>query len=166
MHKPWPAKIIQSIGEWSQYLILVMTLLCFVIVVLRYAFGLGWVWLQESMMISHAMNFMLAGAWTLSQDGHVKIDILYQRLSPQKQAWIDIFGTVFFLMPMMLMILWQSWPYVLSSWAIREVSQESGGLPALYLVKSLIPLYAFLLILQGSLIIFERIQRLRLGKWA
>jgi TRAP-type mannitol/chloroaromatic compound transport system permease small subunit len=121
----------------------------FAVVVLRYAFGLGSIRLQESVFYAHAGLFMLAAAWTLQTDGHVRVDVLYREARPRTRAIVDLLGALLFLMPFVAVLLVLSVPYVTRSWAILERSRESSGLPFIYLLKTLIPAFAFLLGLQG-----------------
>jgi TRAP-type mannitol/chloroaromatic compound transport system permease small subunit len=123
----------------------------FVIVALRYVFDLGWIWMQESVLWMHAATFMLAAAYTLRHDEHVRVDIFYGRLTSRGRALVDILGTLLLLLPMMIFLIVSSWDYVSVSWTIREGSREAGGLayPAVPLLKSLIPLTAGLVCLQG-----------------
>lgn len=137
------------IGRTVAWLTLAMVLVTFLIVVLRYAFDLGWIALQESVVYMHAWVFLLGIAYTLKQDKHVRVDIFYQRCAPKTRAWIDLGGTVLLLIPLCLYILSSSWDYVADAWAIREGSREAGGLPGLYVLKSTILLMAGLLLLQG-----------------
>ncbi len=137
------------IGKSVAWLTLAMVLLTFVIVVLRYAFDLGWIALQESVAYLHALVFMLGAAYTLKHDGHVRVDILYQRCASRTRAWIDCLGTLLLLLPVSIFIIWSSWEYVTDSWRIFEGSSNSGGLPGVYLLKSCIIVMALLLILQG-----------------
>ena len=92
---------------------------------------------------------MLGAAYTLKHDGHVRVDIVFQRCSVRTQGWINLFGTLFLLMPVAGFILWSSWEYVGDSWAVKESSRSSGGLPGVFLIKTLIPTMACLLLLQG-----------------
>ncbi len=137
------------IGRAVSWLALGMTLLVFLIAILRYGLNLGWIALQELVVYLHATLFMLASAWTFRQDGHVRVDLFYQRLGSRGKALVDLLGTLFLLLPMAGFILWTSLPYVEASWAIREGSREAGGLPFLYLLKSLIPSASGLLLLEG-----------------
>ena len=88
-------------------------------------------------------------AYTMQQDAHVRVDIFYTRCSRQTKAWIDLFGAVFLLLPFMLFISWVSWLYIADSWSVFEGSREAGGLPGVFLLKSLILVMAFLLSLQA-----------------
>jgi TRAP-type mannitol/chloroaromatic compound transport system permease small subunit len=126
-----------------------MVITTFIIVVLRYAFDIGWIAMQESVSYMHAFVFMLGAAYTLKHNGHVRVDIFYQRCSQRTQAWIDCIGTILLLMPVTGFILYSSWEYVADSWAIHESSRNSGGIPAVYLLKTSILLMAGLLILQS-----------------
>ncbi|HHQ14344.1 MAG TPA: TRAP transporter small permease subunit, partial [Chromatiales bacterium] len=106
------------IGRTVAWLTLVMVLLTVVIVLLRYAFDLGWIWLQESVTWMHASVFMLAAAWTLGRDEHVRVDVFYRKLGPRGRAIVDLAGTWLFLVPVSLFLLWSSFGYVEASWAI------------------------------------------------
>lgn len=136
-------------GRLVAWLTLAMVLATIAVVVLRYGFGIGLIWLQESVTWMHAAVFMLGAAWTLRQDGHVRVDIFYRRMTPRRQALVDLAGTMFLLLPTCAYLLLESLPYVASSWRVLERSREAGGLPALYLLKTVIPVMACLLMLQG-----------------
>ncbi|WP_268409521.1 TRAP transporter small permease subunit [Alteromonas sp. a30] len=125
-----------------------MALLTFLIVVLRYGFDLGWIGLQESVMYLHAGVFMLGAAFTLKENGHVRVDIFYRRMSPKQQAYVDIFGALFLLLPVCLLILFKSGEYVMNSWRLLESSQAAGGLPLVFILKTLILCFAITLVLQ------------------
>jgi TRAP-type mannitol/chloroaromatic compound transport system permease small subunit len=138
-------------GRLTAWLMLPMVIGTFVVVVLRYAFDLGWIWMQESVVWMHAAVFMLAAAYTLNRDEHVRVDIFYREMSPRRRAVVDLVGTLMFLLPMSIFLFVTSWDYVSVSWQIEESSREAGGLPYPFvsLLKSLIPLTAVMLILQG-----------------
>jgi TRAP-type mannitol/chloroaromatic compound transport system permease small subunit len=138
-------------GAIIAWLTVLMVLGTFVIVVLRYAFDLGWIAMQESITWMHAAVFMLGAAYTLGQDEHVRVDIFYRRMPGQARALIDLLGTLIFLLPVSIFLAASSWDYVATSWAIREASREAGGLPYPFvpILKSLIPATALLLIAQG-----------------
>ena len=144
---------IDGLNEWIgravSWLTLVMVLVTFLIVVLRYVFDLGWIAMQESVTWMYALVFLFGAAYTLKHDAHVRVDIIYQRCSRTTRAWIDLFGTVLLLLPVCGLVLWSSWEYVTSSWAMGEGSREAGGLPGLYVLKSAIVLMGLLLLLQG-----------------
>jgi TRAP-type mannitol/chloroaromatic compound transport system permease small subunit len=124
-------------------------LLTFTIVVMRYGFDSGSIAMQEAVSYLHAAVFMLGAAYTLKHDGHVRVDIVYRRLSYRGKALVNLLGTLLLLLPVCLYILASSWEYVAFSWSLREGSQEAGGLDAVYLLKTAIPLMALLLLLQG-----------------
>ena len=126
-----------------------MVALTFIIVLLRYGFNIGSVAVQESVTFLHAMVFLLGAAYTLRRDEHVRVDIFYQRFSERRQALVDVAGSLLFLVPSCFFIFWISLDYVGASWSIYEGSREAGGLPGVFLLKSLIPLTAVLLALQG-----------------
>jgi len=141
--------ITELLGKAVAWLTLLMVLLTFSIVVLRYGFNLGWIGMQESVLYFHGIVFMLGAAYTLKHDGHVRVDIFYQKYSPKQKALLNFFGSVILLLPVCIFIFFISLDYVLSSWNIMESSPEAGGLPLVYLNKSLILLLAITLSLQG-----------------
>ena len=146
-----------KLGLAVSWLTLLLVLMTFAVVVLRYAFNLGWVAMQESLTYIHVLIFMGGMAYTLQQDEHVRVDIFYHKLSTKKQAWVDVIGSVISLLPICAMIGWLSWEYVTSAWAIKESSIESAGIPYLYLLKTVIPVMAFLLAVQGGLMIHKKV---------
>jgi TRAP-type mannitol/chloroaromatic compound transport system permease small subunit len=138
------------LGRSVAWLALAMVLLQFVVVVMRYVFGLGSVKLQESIVYLHAMVFMLAAGYTLLHNGHVRCDIFYSAATPRAKAWVDLFGVLVFLLPTCALIAWVAWPYVAASWAVREGSPEGSlGIPGVFLLKSVILVFAGLVTLQG-----------------
>jgi TRAP-type mannitol/chloroaromatic compound transport system permease small subunit len=128
--------------------LLMMITVC-VVVTLRYVFGIGAIPLQEFSTYLHSSVFMLGAAYTLKHDGHVRVDILYRNFSARKKAWVNSLGTLIFLLPICAYIFIISWGFVSQSWQIMETSAEPGGIPAVFLLKTLIPLMAFNLALQG-----------------
>lgn len=144
---------LDALAEWSgravAWLTLGVVLVTFAVVVLRYALNLGWIAMQETVLYLHALVFMLGAAYTLKRGGHVRVDIFYRRLSPAGQAWVDLCGALFLLLPVCVFLFWVSGDYVASAWSIREGSRDAGGLPWVYVLKTAIPLMAALLILQG-----------------
>lgn len=132
-----------------RWLALVMVLLTFTIVLLRYALNSGGALLPETVMYLHGIFFMLAIALGISENTHVRVDILYSRRIPAQQQWIDLAGHVLFLLPVAVFMIWVSLPYVSSSWQILEGSSEVGGIPGVFLLKTLMPLTGLLLLKQG-----------------
>ena len=142
-------RLTAAIGRTAAWLVLAVVLLQFALVVARYLFGLGSIWLTETVIYAHATLFMLAAAWTLSAGGHVRVDIFYAEASPRTKAMVDVLGALLLLLPFALVLIWLSVPYAARSWAILERSQETSGLPLVFALKTLIPLFAALLALQG-----------------
>lgn len=130
---------------WALPLMMVLTV---AIVVLRYAFGVGATALQDAVIYLHASLFMLGAAYTLRHNAHVRVDILYNHWPAKRRVLVDMAGTLLFLLPVTGFIAVMSWDYVLASWAIRETSLD-GGLPFVYLLKTLLLLMPVLLALQG-----------------
>jgi len=138
-----------AIGRAAAWLCLVVVVVQFAVVALRYVFGIGSIWLSESVIYAHAALFMLAAAWTLQVGGHVRVDVFYAGAEQRARALVDLLGTLFLLLPFMLVLVWYAFPYVLRSWVILEASPETSGIPAVFLLKTLIPLFAVLMALQG-----------------
>ncbi len=128
---------------------LAVVLVQFALVVARYVFSYGSIWLTESVTYGHATLIMLAAAWTLKAGGHVRVDVFYAHASERTRALIDLAGSLLLLLPFTLVLLWLSVPYAARSWAILERSQEVGGLPLVFVLKTLLPLFALLMALQG-----------------
>ncbi|KPK57894.1 MAG: TRAP transporter small permease subunit [Gammaproteobacteria bacterium] len=148
------------VGRAVSWLCLVMVLVAGVVVALRYFFGIGWIWLQETVTWMHGAVFMMAAAYTLSLDEHVRVDVIYRKISARKQAIVDTLGVLLLLLPTCGWILWSAWDYVISSWQFREASLETGGLPGLFLLKSLIVLAPLLLAVEGVALVILRWARL------
>jgi len=137
------------IGRGVAWLTLAMVLITFVVVILRYIYAIGWVWMQESYVWLHGIVFMMAAGYTLLHNGHVRVDIIYRSASHRYKAWIDLLGSVFLLLPLVAVVFLVSFDYVTGSWLKLEESREAGGLPGLFLLKSVIPAFCVLLGLQG-----------------
>ena len=138
------------IGRAAAWLILIVVTLEFALVVARYLFSLGSIWASETVIYAHAALFLLAAAWTLETNGHVRVDIFYAEAKPRTKALVDLVGAVVFLLPFAAVLLWLSMPYAARSWAIFERSQEASGLPLVFLLKTLIAVFALLMGLQGA----------------
>jgi len=136
-------------GRVLAWLGIAMATLTALIVFLRYGFNYGSIAAQEAVTYMHACLFMLGAAYTLKVGGHVRVDIFYQNFGPRGQAWVNALGGIIFLLPFCAFILGVSWHYVAASWAIMESSPEPGGIPAVFLLKTLIPLMAVNLFCQG-----------------
>jgi len=144
---------VETFIDWSgrtvSWLSLLLVLITFIVVVLRYVFDSGSIALQETSRYLNASIFLVGMAYTMQQNAHVRVDIFYARCSEQGKAWIDLFGTLFLLLPFMLFITWISWQYIIDSWSVLEGSREAGGLPGVFLLKSLILVMTCLLSLQA-----------------
>ncbi|RJG51260.1 TRAP transporter small permease subunit [Motilimonas pumila] len=131
---------------WS---LLLLMLVMVVVVALRYVFDFGSIALQESTIYLHAMVFMLGAGYTLKDNEHVRVDVFYRNFSPRKQAWVDLFGGVFLLLPVCIFLLISCWQYVMTSWQLLEGSPEAGGLPLVFVLKTALLLFPGLLMVQG-----------------
>ncbi|CAA0102879.1 Uncharacterised protein [Zhongshania aliphaticivorans] len=139
----------ERFGRLLAWLIPLMMLGTAAVVIMRYGFDQGMTALQESVSYLHGTVFMLGAAYTLKHGGHVRVDIFYSRFSVRNKAWIDSIGSIVFLLPLCGLILITSWDFTVNAWLIRETSVEPGGLPFVYALKSLLPLMAVNLGLQG-----------------
>ena len=138
-----------SIGGAARWFALGLVIATATVVVQRYVFGYASTKLAESVIYMHALLFLFASASTLLADGHVRVDIFYSKMSERGKAWVDLIGTYLALIPMNLLILWASTGYMNSTWRILERSREADGLPLVFALKTAIPLFAVLMILQG-----------------
>lgn len=150
-------------GKLVAWLTIAMMLITCLVVLLRYLFNTGSIALQESVTYLHGIVFLLGIAYTLKQKAHVRVDIIYQKLTLRAKACIDLLGNLFFLFPVAVFITWVSIDYVLFSWNLLETSAEPGGLPGVFLLKTLIPLMAVSLLLQGVSELLRNLQILFLG---
>ncbi len=154
-------RIVDRLGEFVgrivSWLTTLMVLVVFYDVVLRYVFNNGNIALQELEWHLFSIIFLLGSAYTLKKNGHVRVDILYTNFKDRTKAWVNLFGSLFFLLPFSIMILISTQDFVTSSWMVGEVSPNPGGLPARYILKAMIPLGFFFLILQGLAECFKNI---------
>lgn len=154
-------RLIDGINEWVgrgvAWLAPLCVLTCFGVVVLRYGFGTGAIWMQELYVWMHAGLFLLGAGYTLKHGGHVRVDAIYARLSPRAQAWIDIAGVLLFLLPWLVILTVLGWQFTASSLRVDESSSQPGGMPNLWLLKAAIPLAAVLLGAQGLALLGRRV---------
>ena len=151
------------VGHAVSWLTLLMVLVTFVIVVMRYVFDTGLIWLQESLTWMHAAVFMLGAAYTLQQEEHVRVDIFYRKMSDKQRAWVNLVGVLIFVFPMCVFFVYESIDYVAASWSIREVSRNSGGLPypAVPMLKSGLVIMPVAVALQGLALLLRAVQVIR-----
>jgi TRAP-type mannitol/chloroaromatic compound transport system permease small subunit len=124
-------QLIDTFSEWIgrtvAWLTLLMVLITFLVVILRYAFSTGWIAMQESITYLYALVFLLGSAYTLKHDGHVRVDIFYRTMHPKTKALVNLCGTLLLLLPTCVFFFWVSWDYVADSWSVRESSREAGN---------------------------------------
>ena len=151
------------LGKASAWLTLFMVLVTFVVVVLRYIFDAGLIWLQESVVWMHGFVFMVGAAYTLQQEEHVRVDIFYREMSPRGRAWVDLIGISVFLLPLCALLGWKAFDYVAVSWQLQEASRESGGLPypLIPLLKSILVVMPITVGLQGIALLSRCVRVLR-----
>ena len=139
----------EKIGVLTSYLTIPLILITFFVAFMRYALDFGSIAIQEITIYLHALIFTVGASYTLKNNMHVRIDIFYNKFSDNLKKNINLFGTIFFLLPSCLLIFITSFNYVISSIMLLESSKEAGGLPILYVLKSYILLMVFSLFLQG-----------------
>jgi len=139
----------EACGRCLAWLAAAMALLTTAVVLLRYGLGLGSIAAQEAVTYRHATLFMLGAAYALKNGAHVRVDIFYQRFSPRTRAWIDSLGSIIFLLPLCALMGLGSLHFVAQAWSVHESSADAGGIPAVFLLKTLLPLMAVNLALQG-----------------
>ena len=144
-------RISDFVGRAAAWLTLLMVIVTFVVVVMRYVFDAGLIWVQESVVWMHAVVFMLGAAYTLREEEHVRVDVFYRNMSPRRRAFVDLTGVIIFLLPLCAFLGWNSFDFVVQSWKIGEMSRESGGLPypLVPLLKSVLLLMPVAVALQG-----------------
>ena len=159
----WIDRFSIATGRAVSWLTLAMVLLTFVIVVMRYVFDVGMIWLQETLTWLHAVVFMLGTAYTLQQEEHVRVDIFYRNMSGQRRAWVNFLGVLIFVFPMCVFFIWTAWDYVNTSWSIGEVSRNSGGLPYPFvpLLKTVLIIMPLAVALQGVSLLLRSIRDIR-----
>ena len=136
-------------GRVISWLALGMVLMQFVVVILRYVFGFNFIWMQEAVVYMHGLVFMIGAAYTLLEYGHVRVDVFYRDATPRFRALVDLAGAWIFMIPVSVLIFWVSMGYVGSSWAIFEGSPETTGIPAIFLLKTVILVFASMMIAQA-----------------
>jgi TRAP-type mannitol/chloroaromatic compound transport system permease small subunit len=156
-------RISTAVGRAASWLTLFMVLVTFVVVVMRYVFDAGLIWVQESVTWMHAVVFMLGAAYTLRDEEHVRVDVFYRNMSPRRRAWVDLIGVAIFLLPLCVFLAWNSLDFVAQSWRIREMSRESGGLPYPFvpMLKSVLLLMPLAVAMQGLSLSLKSLKALR-----
>ena len=150
-------------GRLAAWLTLLMVIVTFVVVVMRYVFDAGLIWMQESVVWMHACVFMVGAAYTLQRDEHVRVDIFYREMSDKGRAWVDFLGVLVFLLPLCIFLALRAWDFVAVSWAMGETSRESGGLPypLLPLLKTILILMPAAVGLQGVSLALKSLKTIR-----
>lgn len=153
----WINQLNYRLGQLVSWLTLLLVALVIIVVLSRYLLGIGSIAIQESISYVHAIIFMLGLAFTLQRGGHVRVDIFYREFSVRRKAMVDLMGTIIFVFPFCGLILFGSWDYVMASWSIKETSSETGGIAAVYWLKTLMIIMPITLALQGIAQIIDSI---------
>ena len=145
-------RCVRVVARGALALVFVMALVQFCVVILRYVFGLNFIWMQESITYMHGAVFLLAGGYALLTNDHVRVDIFYRDAPAKRKALVDFLGTYVFLFPFCLLLLWTGAPYIAQAWSVQEGSTEQSGIQAVFLLKTLIALFALLLTMAGFVV--------------
>ena len=148
----WISRAIDRINTLVGYLCgifaFTMVLVVFTVVVMRYGFSIGFIWMQEVYVWLHSFIFMLGSGFTYLANEHVRIDVFYRDASNKYKATVDLLGNIFLLAPFLYIIWKYSYPFVYRSFLMNEVSREAGGMPSLFILKSAILWFCIVLFLQ------------------
>jgi TRAP-type mannitol/chloroaromatic compound transport system permease small subunit len=153
-------KIIDLIGSLCSLLMVAMILNVFYDVIMRYFFNDVSIAMQELEWHLFAAMFMFGIAYTLKEDGHVRVDVFYDQMSKRIQSYINIFGAIVFALPVTVLILYFSWDYTLEAYQMGEGSADPGGLPHRWIVRAIIPTSSFFLILSIAYVVLQQVQNL------
>ena len=148
-------KITLKVGTNISWLVFFMTLIAFCVAFLRYFFNVGFVWMQELYIWMHGLVFLLGSSYALLDDRHVRVDIFYRNLSENYKAYINLIFSIIFIFPFIFIISKYSIPYIFKSWMSLEKSREAGGLNFLFLYKTSIIIFCFLMFIQTISIILR-----------
>ena len=162
-HLSWIDRFSRTTGRLVSWLTLLMVIVTFVIVILRYVFDSGYIWLQESLTWMHAVVFMLGAAYTLQREEHVRVDIFYRDMTPRRKAWVNLIGVLLFVFPFCAFLAMVSVDYAAASWRVAESSSNAGGLPypALPLLKTVLIVMPIAIALQGLSLLVRSIRVIR-----
>lgn len=139
----------KALGQAFSWLSLAIVLVCFTVVVLRYLFSIGFIWMQDLYVWLNAVMFTGVAGYALMKNVHVRVDIFYRPAALRRKAWIDLIGFVIFMLPFAVVTVMWSLPFVERSWKFWESSRNIGGMPGLYVIKSFILVFAAVVVLQG-----------------
>jgi len=153
----WIERLSVKSGKWISWATTALVILICIDVLQRYLFNYSKNWILELEWHLFALIFLIGAAYTLKEDKHVRVDLFYAQFSKKKKAWIDLIGSIFFLIPWCFLVIVKSFDYALNSFSFREGSANPGGLPALYIIKFCIVLGFILLMLQGIAICLKSI---------
>jgi TRAP-type mannitol/chloroaromatic compound transport system permease small subunit len=143
-----------KVGAFFTFCLIIFTLTS---VLARYLFQTSFVWFDELLWHFFGLGFLLAMAHTLNEDGHVRVDILYNKFSHKTKAWVEILGIIFFMFPICYLIIRYGYSYSYASYEINEISDSPNGMPYRWLIKGAIPFGFILLTLQGVSHIIKQI---------
>lgn len=151
----------EIVGSFAAWLIPLTVLICFVTVYLRYAFGIGLIWLQEAYIWTHAAAILLGSGFAFLSGSFISVDLYFKKMSFRARSWVTLGGSLVFLLPFLWFMGSTSWDFFVSSYQMNERSAYEDGLPATYLLKGMLLIFVFLLALQCLAQILEALTNLR-----
>jgi TRAP-type mannitol/chloroaromatic compound transport system permease small subunit len=156
-------RLSNATGKFVAWLTLLMVIVTCIIVVMRYVFDAGLIWMQESVIWMHGTVFMVGAAYALLHEDHVRIDIFYRAMSERRRAWVDLIGVLVFLLPLCVLLAVMSYDFAAFSWSIHEASRESGGLPypLFSILKSVLVVMPIAVGLQGVSMLLRSVATIR-----
>jgi TRAP-type mannitol/chloroaromatic compound transport system permease small subunit len=154
-------KFNKFLGNITAILLLLMMFNILLNVILRYFFSYGSIAMQEMEWHLFSVMFLLGISYALQDEAHVRVDFIYDRFSNKRKALINIIGTILFLIPFALFIIYGSYEFVFDAYAVAEISENPGGLTHRWIIKAMIPLSFFILFLSGISYIFKNLQTIR-----
>ena len=156
-------RLSNATGKFVAWLTLLMVIVTCIIVVMRYVFDAGLIWMQESVIWMHGTVFMIGAAYTLLHEDHVRVDVFYRAMSERRRAWVDLIGVVVFLLPLCMLLAVRSYDFAAFSWSIHEASRESGGLPYPFvsILKSVLIVMPVAVGLQGISLLLRSVATIR-----
>jgi len=149
-HTRWSRRIddaLETLGRWTSGIWLILLAVIVINVLMRYVFSEGRIELEELQWHLYSIGFLLGLSYAYQADTHIRVDVLHERMKPATQAWVELYGILLFLLPFIALVLIYGVPFVMSSFALSEISPSPGGLPLRWLIKAFLPIGFALLLL-------------------
>lgn len=155
----------ELLGKCASWLAIVMMISQVFSVISRYVFSYGIISVQEAVIYCHSILFLFGAAYILQTNEHVRVDVIYEQLSRSKKKIVNCICLVLFVIPVTGFLLWVSFPYMVNAWATLEGSRQAGGIPAVFILKTGIFVFALSIFLQAISILIRMSQKSNVGTW-